>query len=116
MGWSMLPRLAVIIGLAALLAAWAPKANGWLGRRIGAAGRAAFTNYLGTTLLMVLVFHGWAGGLFGELTRGQLYLVMLASWAAMLAWPVWWLARYRYGPLEWAWRCLTYARLVPFRR
>ncbi|HEU4820254.1 MAG TPA: DUF418 domain-containing protein [Qipengyuania sp.] len=115
-GFSMLPRLPVILGLAALLALWAPHATGWLGRRLSAAGRAAFTNYLGTSMLMVLVFHGWAGGLFGELTRGQLYLVVLAAWAVMLAWPVWWLARYRFGPLEWLWRCLTYGRRFPLRR
>ncbi|MGP4015007.1 DUF418 domain-containing protein [Saccharopolyspora sp. 5N708] len=22
-------------------------------------------------------------------------------------WSRWWLARFRYGPLEWAWRCVT---------
>jgi len=27
-----------------------------------------------------------------------------------------WLARYRFGPLEWLWRMLTYARLQPIRR
>jgi uncharacterized protein len=115
-GWSMLPRLPVILGLVALLSLWAPHATGWLGQRLSAAGRTAFSNYLGTSVLMVLIFHGWAGGLFGELTRGQLYLVMLAGWAAMLAWPVRWLARYRYGPLEWLWRCLTYWRWFPLRR
>lgn len=115
-GWSMLPRLPVILGLAALLALWASRATGWLGRRLSAAGRTAFSNYLGTSMLMVLIFHGWAGGLFAELTRGQLYLVMLLGWAAMLAWPVWWLARYRYGPLEWLWRCLTYGRRFALRR
>ena len=112
----MLPRLPVILGLAALLAIWVPHATGWLARRLSAAGRTAFTNYLGTSLLMVPIFHGWAGGLFGELTRGTLYLVMLLGWAAMLAWPVWWLARYRRGPLEWAWRCATWHRVIPNRR
>lgn len=116
MGWSMLPRLAVILGLVALLAEWAPRARGWLGRRFAAAGRVAFSNYLGTSLLMMLVFHGWAGGLFGELTRGELYLVMLGAWAVMLAWPAWWLAHFRYGPLEWLWRCLTYGERLPLRR
>lgn len=115
-GWSMLPRLPVIIGLAALLALWAPHATGWLGRSLTAAGRTAFSNYLGTSMLMVLVFHGWAGGLFGALTRAELYLVVLAAWAVMLAWPGWWLARFRYGPLEWLWRCLTYGQRFPLRR
>jgi uncharacterized protein len=28
----------------------------------------------------------------------------------------WWLSRFRYGPLEWLWRTLTYGSLQPFRR
>jgi uncharacterized protein len=27
-----------------------------------------------------------------------------------------WLSRYRFGPLEWSWRCMTYARVQPLRR
>jgi uncharacterized protein len=34
----------------------------------------------------------------------------------MLAWSRPWLARYRFGPLEWVWRCLTYWRRFPLRR
>lgn len=115
-GWSMLPRGPVILGLVALLALWGQDARGWLVERIAAAGRAAFTNYLGTSLVMMLVFHGWAGGLFGKLGRSELYLVMLATWGLMLLWSRPWLARFRFGPLEWLWRCLTYRRLFPMRR
>ena len=116
MGMSPLPRLPVVIGLALLLALWGARARGWLAERVRAAGRAAFTNYLGTSLVMLFVFHGWAGGLFGELGRAQLYLVVLAAWALMLAWSKPWLERFRYGPLEWLWRCLTYGRMFPLRR
>jgi len=42
--------------------------------------------------------------------------VVFAVWAAMLLWSKAWLARFRYGPLEWLWRCLTYWRLFPLRR
>ena len=115
-GFSYLPRLAMILGLAALLVTIAPSATGWLGQRISAAGRAAFTNYLGTSLVMLLVMHGWALGLFGELTRTQLYLVAFATCALMLAWSKPWLDRFRYGPLEWLWRCLTYGRVFALRR
>ena len=115
-GVSPLPRLLVILGLAAVLAVWGARVGGWLAERISAAGRAAFTNYLGTSILMLFVFHGWAGGLHAELTRGQLYLVVLATWAVMLLWSKPWLERFRYGPLEWLWRCLTYWKLFPNRR
>lgn len=115
-GYGSLPRLPVIVGLAFLLSLWGAHAHGWLGQRISAAGRAAFTNYLGTSMVMMLIFWGWAGGLYGKLTRSELYLVMLLGWAVMLLWSKPWLDRFRYGPLEWVWRCLTYGRLFPLRR
>ena len=115
-GWAPLPRLWMVLGLAALLAAWAPAATGWLGDRVRAAGRVAFTNYLGTSIVMMFVFHGWALGLFGELNRPQLYLVVVLASVLMLAWSKPWLERFRYGPLEWLWRCLTYRRLFAIRQ
>jgi uncharacterized protein len=115
-GWSHFPRLFMGLGLLALLALWGERVSGWLALRVSAAGRAAFTNYLGTSVVMMLVFHGWAGGLFGELTRGGLYGVVVLAWALMLLWSKPWLDRYRYGPLEWLWRCLTYGRRFPLRR
>ena len=114
--FSFLPRLPVVVGLAALLALWGAHANGWLGRRVKAAGRAAFTNYLGTSILMLFVFHGWAGGLYGELNRPQLYIVVASTWVLMLLWSKPWLDRFRFGPLEWLWRCLTYGERFPLKR
>jgi uncharacterized protein len=114
--WSPLPRLWMVLGMAALLVAYAPSATGWLGERVRAAGRAAFTNYLGTSIVMMFVFHGWALGLFGQLNRPQLYIVVALAWVLMLAWSKPWLDRYRYGPLEWLWRCLTYGKVFPLRK
>jgi uncharacterized protein len=115
-GWSVLPRLWMVLGLASLLVVWAPSATGWLGERVRAAGRAAFTNYLGTSIVMMFVFHGWALGLFGQLNRPQLYLVVALACVGMLAWSKPWLDRFRYGPLEWLWRCLTYRTLFPLKK
>ncbi|WP_249171741.1 DUF418 domain-containing protein [Erythrobacter sp. JK5] len=115
-GWSPLPRLLMVLGIAALLVEYSPAWTGWLGQRISAAGRAAFTNYLGTSIVMLFVFQGWALGLFGELNRPQLYVVTVLAWVAMLAWSKPWLDRYRYGPLEWLWRCLTYGQVFKLKR
>lgn len=109
-------RLPMVLGLAALLALWGDGASGWFGSRVIAAGRAAFTNYVGTSLVMLIVFHGWGLGLFGDLTRPWLYGVAVVGCALMLLWSRPWLHRYRYGPLEWLWRCLTYRRLFALRR
>lgn len=115
-GPQALTRLPVVIGLAALLALCGPLATGLLGSRITAAGRMAFSNYIGTSLLMLPVFQGWGLDLFGALDRPRLYLIVLAAWVLMLAWSKPWLAQFRYGPLEWLWRCLTYGQVVSFRR
>ncbi len=115
-GISVIPRLIMVLGLAALLVVYSPAWTGWLADRVRAAGRAAFTNYLGTSIAMIIVFHGWGLGLFGALSRPQLYLVTLIAWLVMLAWSKPWLDRFRYGPLEWLWRCLTYGRIFPLKR
>ena len=51
----------------------------------------------------------------GQLDRVQLYLVVFAVWAAMLLWSKPWLARFRYGPLEWLWRCASRGSIQPIR-
>jgi uncharacterized protein len=116
-GIGRIGQLPMALGLAALLVLWAPRATqGWLGSRFAAAGRMAFSNYLGTSIIMMFVFHGWALGLFGYLGRVELFAVVVLTWIAMLAWSKAWLARFRYGPLEWLWRCLTYGKVFPLRR
>ena len=97
---------------AALALAWLSK-----GRhpRLEAAGRVAFSNYLGTSVAMMLVFDGWGLGLFDRIERIWLYPVVGAVWLAMLVWSPLWLARFRYGPLEWAWRSLARGEIQPMR-
>lgn len=92
------------------------RGHGPLTQRIEAAGRAAFTNYLGTSLLMTGLFYGWGLGWFGTLDRAELWLVVIAMWLLMLAWSKPWLDRFRYGPFEWLWRSLSRGRWEPMRR
>ena len=90
--------------------------GGRLVERIAAAGRAAFTNYLGTSILMTTLFYGYGAGLYGSLTRIQLWLVVVAMWALMLLWSKPWLDRFSYGPFEWLWRSLARGRIEPISR
>jgi uncharacterized protein len=116
-GLSGFLHLPMTLGLAALLVLWTPRASkGWLGVRFVAAGRVAFSNYIGTSLLMVALFQGWGLGLFGRFHRLELLGFVVLGWLLMLVWSKWWLDRFHYGPLEWLWRCLTYGRMVPLRR
>lgn len=114
--WSFPFRIPLTVGYAALFMALilaAPRHP--LVRRIAAAGRMAFTNYLGTSLVMCAVFYGWGLGLYGHVGRAQAYLFVLGMWALMLLWSEPWLMRFRYGPLEWVWRSLARGSLQPMR-
>ena len=88
----------------------------WIADRFAAVGRAAFTNYLGSTIMGTLLFFGTFGGLYGEFSRGEVWLFVPVVWAIMLLWSKWWLDRYRYGPFEWAWRSLSRWEWQPMRR
>ena len=115
--WLGVPHLMMAAGYAAALVLWAPRlAPTRLGRRLVAAGRMAFSNYLGTTVAMTALFYGWGLGLIGTVPGRWQWLFVLGGWALMLGWSKPWLERFRQGPLEWAWRSLTYARITPLRR
>lgn len=79
-------------------------------------GRMALTNYLSQSLLGMALFYGIGLG-FGP-ARGM--AVVLLACALVLAlqimWSRWWLERFRYGPVEWLWRWLTYGERPRFLR
>jgi uncharacterized protein len=84
--------------------------------RLAAAGRMAFSNYLMTSIITTFVFCGFGLGLFGKLSRFQELAVAAGVWAFILVWSKPWLARFHYGPFEWAWRSLVRWRPQPFIR
>lgn len=88
----------------------------WLADRLAAAGRMAFSNYLATSIVCTYLFCGYGLGWFGHVQRWQLYAIVFALWALMLAWSKPWLDRFAYGPFEWLWRSLAQLRLQPLRR
>jgi uncharacterized protein len=108
-------RLAMMAGYAALIILLSRR-GGWLVQRIAAAGRAAFTNYLGASLVATTIFYGYGFGLFGTLSRLQAWLFAPALWAVMLLWSKPWLDRFNYGPFEWLWRSLARRGPQPMRR
>jgi uncharacterized protein len=112
---TVLPRPVMVAAIAASIILLTRR-GGRLTARIAAAGRAAFTNYLGTSILMTCLFYGWGAGLFGRFSRIELWLVVFAMWALMLAWSKPWLERFQYGPFEWLWRSLARGSLQPMRK
>lgn len=118
LAWQLaVPHLLMGLAYATLLVRATPwLATTRLGQRLIATGRMALSNYLGTTLVMTGLFYGWGLGLVGQVPERWLWPFLLGGWALMLGWSKPWLARFRYGPLEWLWRSLTLGRLEPLRR
>jgi uncharacterized protein len=109
-------RLAMVFGhLGLLMLLIRSGLLGWLQRALGAVGQMALTNYLMQTVICTALFYGFGFGLWGQLERYQLYCVVAAIWLVELIWSPLWLARFRFGPFEWAWRSLTYWQRQPMR-
>ncbi len=88
----------------------------WLFALMRPVGQMAFTNYLMQSLLGGLFFYGVGFGVFGKLQRYETYYVVAAIWILQITWSHIWLRNYRFGPLEWAWRSLTYWKKQPMRK
>ena len=80
--------------------------------RLAAVGRMAFSNYILQTLIATTIFYGHGLGLFGSVQRTAQIAIVVAIWAVLLIVSPWWLRRYRFGPLEWTWRSLTYGQRI----
>ena len=109
-------RLSIAIGhLGVLMLMCKTGVFRWLTERLGAVGQMAFSNYLMQSIVGAFVFTGYGFKLYGQLERYQLYYVVAAIWVVqMIVSPIW-LKHYRFGPLEWAWRSLTYWKRQPMR-
>ena len=74
------------------------------------AGRMALTNYLSQTFIAIALFYGIGLGLMGKVGPTLWPVITVAVVGLQCAASWWWLARYRFGPMEWLWRAATYGR------
>ncbi len=82
--------------------------------RFAAVGRMALTNYLMHSIILTTVFYGYGFGLYGTIPRFWQMGFVVAVIGLQLMLSPWWLSRYRFGPVEWLWRSLTYWKRQPF--
>ncbi len=86
----------------------------WFFAMLRPVGQMAFTNYLMQSLLVGLFFYGIGFGMYGKLERFEIYYVVGVTWLVQIIWSHIWLRYFRFGPLEWLWRSLTYWKRQPF--
>ena len=79
-------------------------------------GRMAFTNYLLQSIVFGFVFFGYGLGQFGRMGTASAFVLGVTVYLIQIAVSRWWLRRFRFGPVEWLWRTLTYGFAAPMRK
>jgi uncharacterized protein len=106
----------VSVGYIALLCLWVQSSKlEWLKIALGKVGKMAFSHYIFHSLAFTYIFYGHGLGLFAEVDRATTLWMVVAMWIFQLGVSSWWLQHFKYGPLEWLWRSLTYKRFQPMR-
>ncbi|MBE1585706.1 DUF418 domain-containing protein [Nonomuraea angiospora] len=109
-GWTLYST-AALAGAAAYSLGVLLALRPWLSAVLEPLGRTALTNYVTGTVVIVLA----TPLLNTDPTRWSVVALAAVTVAAQVLFSRWWLGRFRYGPLEWIWRCLTWFRVVPNR-
>jgi len=87
--------------------------DGWRFIKVFApVGRMALTNYLMHSLICVTLSYGFGFGLWWHIGAAKAMSIALIIIALQIPLSALWLSRFRYGPVEWVWRRLTYGRPI----
>ncbi|WP_338753359.1 DUF418 domain-containing protein [Bacillus sp. FJAT-52991] len=71
-------------------------------------GRMAFTNYISQSIICTFLFGPFAFGVYGKLHLTTGIMIAIAIYVFQVFFSKWWLSKFRYGPLEYVWRSITY--------
>ena len=84
-------------------------------RGLAAVGQMALTNYLCQSLAYIVILYGFGFGLLEWLSPTLCLVLAVGIFSVQIVFSMWWLRLFRYGPMEWLWRTLTYGQRQPFR-
>jgi uncharacterized protein len=79
-------------------------------------GRMALTVYLMHTVIFSILFYSFGFRLYGSLDPLYLFVIATGLFTVFALLSLFWLSHFYYGPVEWAWRSLTYGKVLPFRK
>lgn len=83
---------------------------------LAAVGRMSLTTYLAQSLISVTLFYHYGFGLYGRVGYDGMLGITVTVFALQMCASVWWLRRFRFGPMEWLWRAAAYGKAQPMRR
>lgn len=80
---------------------------------LAAPGRMALTNYIGQSFIGMFLFYGLGFALGTHTGLLSVEFIVICVFLFEMAFSKVWLYFFRFGPLEWIWRCLTYGHFFP---
>lgn len=79
-------------------------------------GRMALTNYIMQSLIGLIIFSSIGFSLYETLSPSETLFTAFAVFCFQVIYSKLWLTYFRFGPLEWVWRCLSYKKVLPIRK
>lgn len=103
------------ISLLAILVDYAP--NFFIFNWLKNYGRMSLTSYMGQTVIGIIIFYPFAHtfGYFGELSLEQIYYIAIVMLSFQLIYSNLWFQYFKFGPVEWLWRCATLKKWFPIK-
>ncbi|MBQ4820183.1 DUF418 domain-containing protein [Aquimarina sp. MMG016] len=79
-------------------------------------GRMALTNYILQSIIGTFILFGWGLGYLGKIRVSYLVIIAIVLISLQTIGSRVWLHYFRYGPLEWIWRCTTIGKIQPLKK
>lgn len=78
-------------------------------------GKMALSNYIFQSFIAIILFYGIGFGYAGSFGYSITVIIALAIFAWQIMFSMMWLKYFRFGPVEWLWRQMTYGKWIPNR-
>lgn len=106
--FALTPLAMAYCAVVAIIVTRRPQWLGWF----APVGRTALSNYLFQSLICIFIFYGVGLGYGGTLGYSEVVLMALVLFGWQIIFSTLWLRYFRFGPVEWLWRQLTYGERV----
>jgi uncharacterized protein len=91
-----------------------PRYRAWM-NPLASVGRMPLTNYLMQSVIASTIFYGYGFGFYHKIGPAAGVLIAFAIYGFQVVYSNFWMARFRFGPMEWLWRFLTYGKAPAMR-
>jgi len=80
------------------------------------AGRMALTNYIMQSFIGLIIFSSIGFALYETMSPSETLITAIAVFCFQVVFSKTWLTFFKFGPLEWIWRCFTYKKFLPIKK